>query len=218
MKRVEAVRAFRAASNSAPTKKLALTPTQFHTTFVSDKPYLALPQVSSERRRIIPIAYLTPEYLVGDKLRLVADATPYHFGVLTSSMHMAWVNRVTGRLKSDYQYSVKLVYNNYPWPASATEAQRAAVAAKAEGVLSARRQFEGASLADLYDPATTPPALVKAHAELDRAVEKCYRPAPFATDRERVEFLFALYEQLSAPLTAGPSRRRVIDPREQLPD
>ncbi|MFZ4618687.1 MAG: DNA methyltransferase, partial [Rectinemataceae bacterium] len=116
MKRIEAVRKFRAASSSAPTQRLADTPTLFHTTFTATGPYLAMPQVSSERRNYIPIAYLTPEYLCGDKLRLVRDATLFHFGVLTSQMHMAWMRQVTGRLKSDYQYSAKIVYNNFPWP------------------------------------------------------------------------------------------------------
>lgn len=217
LKRVTAVQQYRLASPSPPTRKIAATPTRFHVEFMPTARYLVIPEVSSERRRYIPIGYLTPETLASNKLRILPDATPFHFGVLTSAMHMAWTDRVTGRLKSDYQYSVKLVYNNFPWPTSATEAQRGAVAAKAEGVLAARRLFPTSSLADLYDPATTPPALVKAHAELDRAVEKCYRPAAFATDRERVEFLFALYEQLSAPL-AAPAKRRVIDPRDQLPD
>ena len=216
IERIESVRLFRASSKSIPTQNIANQPTRFHTTFVASKPYLALPQVSSERRNFIPIAYLTPEYLVGDKLRLIADATPFHFGILTSMMHMAWMRRVTGRLKSDYQYSAKLVYNNFPWPMDATDAQKAAVEAKAQAVLDTRAAFPGASLADLYDPNTMPPSLTKAHAELDRAVEKCYRKEPFANDRARVEFLFALYEKLANPLTAEekPKRRRKIEAEE----
>jgi hypothetical protein len=126
-------------------------------------------------------------------------------------MHMAWVNRVTGRLKSDYQYSVKLVYNNYPWPENPTEKQKANVEAKAQAVLDARAKYPDSSLADLYDPLTMPPDLTKAHEQLDKAVEQCYRSKPFESDRERVEYLFQLYEQLTAPLTAQadkPKRTR----------
>jgi len=121
-------------------------------------------------------------------------------------MHMAWVRRVTGRLKSDFQYSVKLVYNNYPWPEPPTEKRRATVEAKAQAVLDARAAFPDSSLADLYDPTAMPARLAKAHAELDRAVDACYRSKPFTSDRERVEFLFALYEKLTAPLTAAISK------------
>ena len=116
---------------------------------------------------------------------------------------MAWVNLVTGRLKSDYQYSIKLVYNNYPWPESPTDKLKAAVEAKAQAVLDARAAHPEACLADLYDPLTMPANLTKAHADLDRTVDACYRAKPFDSDRERVEFLFALYEKLTAPLTAG---------------
>lgn len=130
-------------------------------------------------------------------------------------MHMAWMRQVCGRLKSDYRYSNKLVYNNYPWPESATAKQRAAVAEKAQAVLDARQPHLPplglSTLADLYDPLSMPTELVKAHAELDRAVEKCYRPEPFHSDRERVEYLFSLYEKLTAPLlpaTPKPKGRR----------
>ena len=131
-------------------------------------------------------------------------------------MQMAWVRLICGRMKSDYRYSVKLVYNNFPWPMDATDSQKAGIEAKAQAVLDARALFPDASLADLYDPNTMPPALTKAHAELDRAVEKCYRKEPFASDRERVEFLFGLYGKLANPLTAEekPKRRRKADAEE----
>ena len=215
LKRVEAVRASRLASDSAPTRKLADTPTRFH---VENRPAgnsLVVPSASSERRRFLPIGYVGPETLISNLCLLVPDATPYHFGVMQSTMHNAWMRQVCGRLKSDYRYSAKLVYNNFPWP-TPTDAQRAAVEAKAAGVLAARALFPNASLADLYDPATMPPALAKAHAELDRAVEACYRPAKFAADRDRVEFLFALYDRLANPLTATAPRK--LDLRNQLPD
>ncbi len=123
-------------------------------------------------------------------------------------MHMAWVRQVCGRLESRYRYSIKLVYNNYPWPEAPSEKQHAAVEEKAQAVLDARKQFPEATLADLYDPLTMPPALVKAHDALDRAVDLCYRPQPFDNDRQRVEFLFALYEKLTAPLIAAPKKTR----------
>ena len=121
---------------------------------------------------------------------------------------MAWVRQVSGRLESRFQYSIKLDFNNFPWPESATAKQRAAVEAKAQAVLDARQQFPAATLADLYDPLAMPPALAKAHAELDRAVDLCYRPEKFESDRQRVEFLFALYEKLTAPLLPAAKSKR----------
>jgi len=144
-------------------------------------------------------------------VKLVPNATLYHFGVLTSVMHMAWVRTVAGRLKSDYRYSVKLVYNNFPWP-TAGDAQRRRVEDAARAVLAAREPHlppRGMStLADLYDPLAMPRDLARAHGELDRAVERCYRPEAFQSDRERVEFLFRLYEQLTAPLLPATPRQR----------
>ena len=123
-------------------------------------------------------------------------------------MHMAWTRQVCGRMKSDFRYSGTLVYNNCPFPLAPTEAQRQAVTAAAEAVLAARAAFPGESLAALYDPTTMPPALARAHATLDRAVDLCYRPQPFATELARLEFLFGLYQQLSAPvLGAAPKTR-----------
>ncbi|MBI3876824.1 MAG: class I SAM-dependent DNA methyltransferase [Verrucomicrobia bacterium] len=240
--RVEAVKDLRLASKSPPTKKLAATPTRFHVEHMPKRTFLVVPEVSSERRTYIPIGFMQPEILCSNKLRILPDATLFHFGQLSSAMHMAWVRRVTGRLKSDFQYSVKLVYNNYPWPETVSEKQRAAVEAAAQKVLSVRAEFlspvggdvrsltshrvaaakktklesphavsyagKTATLADLYDPLAMPPALVKAHADLDRAVDICYRPQPFESERQRVEFLFALYEKLTAPLIAAAKPRR----------
>jgi hypothetical protein len=115
-------------------------------------------------------------------------------------MHMAWMRQVCGRLESRYRYSNSLVYNNYPWPENPTDKQRSAVEAAAQAVLDARKEFPDATLADLYDPLTMPPKLAQTHAELDRAVDRCYRAQPFTNERQRVEFLFALYEKLTAPL------------------
>jgi len=150
-----------------------------------------------------------PRTVIGSNLVLfVPDATLYHFGVLSSAMHMAWVRQVCGRLESRYRYSNGLVYNNYPWPEAPSAKQRTVVEKAAQGVQDARKKFPEATLADLYGPLTMPPALVKAHAELDQAVDLCYRSQPFQNDRQRVEQLFALYEKLAAPLIAPARKRR----------
>ncbi len=193
LERIERVRKFRESSTSKPTQRIATTPTKFHTENYPLSNFLIIPQVSSERRIYIPIAFEEPGIVCSDKLRILNPATPFHFGVLVSIMHMAWMRVVTGRLKSDYQYSVLTVYNNYPWPKAPTAKQKAAVEAKAQAVLDARAQFPGSSLADLYDPLTMPPALVKAHNALDKAVDKCYRAKAFSSETERIEFLFELY-------------------------
>ena len=208
LKRVEAVRNFRLASLSVPTRKIADTPTRFHTENLPDSPFLALPQVSSERRQYIPIAFLTPEYFCGDKLRLIREASLYHFGVLTSSMHMAWMRSVCGRLKSDYQYSALIVYNNFPWPQNPTDKQKQAIEAAAQAVLEARGHYPESSLAALYDPLTMPPELVQAHRRLDAAVDAAYGRRKFSGDRDRLAFLFELYQQLVSPLVAKKNLRR----------
>ncbi len=207
MKRVEAVREVRLASKSAPTQKLAATPTRFHVENIPDAPYLVIPEVSSERRRFIPIGFIQPDTLGSNKVRILPNATLYHFGILTSTMHMAWTRYTTGRLKSDYQYSITIVYNNFPWPDEPTDKQRAAIEAAAQAVLDARAQFPQSSLADLYDPLTMPPVLVKAHQVLDRAVDACYRKAAFTSDAQRVEFLFERYQQLTSLL---PTEKKTV--------
>ena len=194
--RINAVRTYRAASQSLPTKRLADFPRDFHTTFVSTNSYIALPEVSSERRKYIPIAFLDDSYLCSNKLRIIDRATLYHFGVLTSRMHMSWVRVVSGRLKSDYQYSKNIVYNNYIWP-DVTENQVAGIEELVKGVINARKEFSDATLADLYDPLTMPTQLLKAHQALDRAVDKLYSKNAFNTDDERVALLFEKYFELS---------------------
>jgi hypothetical protein len=129
---------------------------------------------------------------------------------------MAWMRQFCGRLESRYRYSKDIVYNNYPWPQEVTAKQRSAVEAAAQAVLDARAKYPTSTLADLYDPLTMPGPLLKAHQELDRAVDRCYRPEPFPSDRHRVKYLFALYEKLTAPLVAAaqPARKG----RKQLPE
>ena len=150
------------------------------------------------------MVFLSPQVVASNQIYTLPGATLYHFGVLSSTMHMAWVRQVCGRLKSDFRYSNKLVYNNYPWPADATDVQKQAVEAAAQGVLDARAAFPGQTLADLYDPLAMPKPLRDAHRALDRAVDRCYRPQPFDSDRHRVEYLFGLYEKLTTLF--GPKR------------
>ncbi len=213
-KRIQAVKRYRMMSKSYPTRRLAETPERFHVENFPESSFLVLPEVSSEKRKYIPIGYLSPPVICSNLVKIMHDATLYHFGTLTSAMHMAWVRQVCGRLKSDFRYSAKLVYNNYPWPLEATEAKRARVEACAQKVLDVRQRYldTGNTLADLYDAVCMPAVLVKAHIALDRAVDRCYRREPFPSDRERVEYLFGLYESLTAPLApsapAKKSRRK----------
>lgn len=173
--------------------------------------YLLVPLVSSQRRPYIPIGFAPKAVIASNLCCVVPGATLYPLGVLSSAMHMAWVRQLCGRLKSDFRYSKDIVYNNYPWPAAVTDKQRAALEAAAQAVLDARAKYPTATLADLYDPLTMPTPLLKTHQQLDRAVDRCYRPDPFPSDRHRVEYLFALYEKLTAPLVAAakPKRRRM---------
>ncbi|MDL5053497.1 hypothetical protein QQ056_08075 [Oscillatoria laete-virens NRMC-F 0139] len=159
-----------------------------------------IPSVSSERRDYIPIGFIQPTIIASNLCLIIPAATLYHFGVLSSAMHMAWMRQVAGRLESRYRYSNKLVYNNFPWPSPIADKDKSAVEAAAQAVLDTRAKFPTATLADLYDPLSMPPDLVKAHTALDRAVDRLYRPKPFTSDRDRVEHLFALYEKLTSPL------------------
>lgn len=218
--RLEGVREFRAKSRKIPTRAKAATPAIFDQVRQPATSYLAIPKTSSERRPYIPMLVIEPEVIASTELQMIPEYDAYTFGVLTSVMHMAWTRQVCGRLKSDYRYSNKLVYNNFPWP-NPTPEQRARVETQARAVLAAREPHlppRGMStLADLYDPLTMPAALGRAHAELDRAVEKCYRAEPFHSDRERVEHLFRLYEQLTAPLLPATPRRRTARTRVPTP-
>ena len=206
VQRLKEVRAFRLASKKKPTQVAAVTPGLFAEVRQPRTQFLVIPLHSSERRSVIPFGYFSPEYIVHNSCSAIPDATHYHFGVLHSAMHMAWVREVCGRLKSDYRYSAKLVYNNFPWPAAPDAGRRSKVESAAGAVLSARSGHAGSTLADLYDPLAMPADLARAHAALDRAVDLCYRPQPFPDERRRFEHLFALHERLVDPLTA-PARR-----------
>ena len=200
--RIAAVRAYRRASKSKPTQQLADTPTLYHVNVLPTAPFLVLPEVSSERREYLPIGWLDPPAIPSNKLRLLPNATLTDFALLTSAMHMAWMRAVTGRMKSDYMYSVGVVYNTFPTPPGFADADTTALDPLAQAVLDARAAHAGATLADLYDPDLMPPNLRKAHHALDRAVDRLYRRARFGSERERVEHLFMRYEKMRAPLEA----------------
>ena len=196
IKQIEAVREFRLKSPKAATVQIAETPTLFGEMRPCESKYIAIPKVSSENRRYIPIDYLSPEVLAGDKLFQMPNATLFHFGVLTSNIHMAWMRAVCGRLKSDYSYSNTIVYNNFPW-CNPTEAQKARIEQTAQGILDARAKYPEASLADLYDELTMPPELRKAHQANDKAVMSAYGFSIKMTESECVAELFKLYEKLA---------------------
>jgi len=210
MQRIAAVRKFRAQSRRRSTLQLAHNPTSFQVTVIPGNPFLVIPEVSSERRAYVPIGWLKPPTIPSNLVRVLLDADLWHFGILTSAMHMAWLRHIGGRLESRYRYSIGIVYNPFPWP-DATDRQRARIRALAQAVLDARAQFPNSTLADLYDIDAMPPQLRKAHSALDDAVDKLYRPGRFSGDRDRAEHLFGLYERLVAPLTiavAAPKGRR----------
>jgi hypothetical protein len=198
--RFKLVKTFRENSTRPATKKMADLPYLFAEERQPAYDFLVIPKVSSENRKYIPIAYLTKDYIVSDKTFVIPVTTRYHFGVLTSLMHMAWMRTTCGRMKSDYSYSNTIVYNNFPWPENPTEKQVKAIEAAAQKVLDARLKFPSSSLADLYDPLLMPPILVKAHQQLDKAVDLAYRPQAFASEANRMEFLFGLYEKYTADL------------------
>lgn len=164
--------------------------------------YIMVPSVSSERRTYIPIGFEKSNVIASNLCLIIPKGTIYHFGILTSAMHMAWVKTVCGRLESRFRYSKDIVYNNFPWPESPTDKQIVAVNERSHMVLKIRAKFPDSSLADLYDPLTMPAELVKAHQQLDKAVDQCYRSQPFANDAKRLEFLFELYEKYTSGLFA----------------
>lgn len=200
IERIEKIKKYRLASKKAATRERSKISSIFAEIRQPKSDYLLVPSVSSERRVYIPIGYVKKEIIVSNLCTYLPEASFYSFGVLSSILHMIWVKYVCGRLESRYRYSTSVVYNNFPWPQSPTEKQKEAVEKAAQAVLDARALFPDSSLADLYDPNTMPPALVKAHQQLDKAVDLCYRPQPFINETKRIEFLFELYDQYTAGL------------------
>jgi hypothetical protein len=199
LQRVNAVKQMRLESKKAPTRVLANTPTIFGEMRQPKSDYLVLPEVSSERRVYLPIGYMKASVVPSNKVYTLAGASLIEFGILSSVLHNAWMRAVTGRLKSDYQYSASIVYNNFPWPALQAN-NHAPLEACAQAVLDARAEHANASLADLYDPLTMPANLLKAHQALDKAVDAAYGYKGANTDAARVAFLFERYQQLTSLL------------------
>ena len=196
LKRVEAVRDFRLTSKSAGTRKLADKPTRFHVENMPAGNFVVIPEVSSERRRYVPMGFMAPDVFCSNLVKIIPNATLFHFGVLTSNVHMAWMRAVCGRLKSDYRYSKDVVYNNFPWP-TPTEAQRAKIEQTAQAILDARALYPECSLADLYDEVTMPPELRKAHQQNDKAVMQAYSFwGRLNTETECVAELMKMYQEL----------------------
>ena len=197
MKRVEAVRQLRLASKSAGTVKLADTPTRFHVENMPEGTYIVVPEVSSEKRRYVPMGFMTPDIFCSNLVKIIPNATLYHFGVLTSNVHMAWMRAVCGRLEMRYRYSKDVVYNNFPWP-TPTDAQKAKIEQTAQAILDARALYPDCSLADLYDEIAMPPELRKAHQMNDRAVMQAYGfDVGTTTETSCVAELMRMYQGLT---------------------
>jgi hypothetical protein len=189
------------------TIKLGATPTSFHVNVLPKKPFLAIPKVSSERRDYVPVGWLEPPTIPSDLVFVLDGADLWDFGLITSRMHMAWLRNIGGRLESRYRYSIGIVYNPFPWPLRDDAKAQDRICTLAQAVLDARSNHTGSTLGDLYDPSVMPQDLRKAHEVLDLAVDRLYRKEPFASDRERVEHLFTLYEKLTAPILAAATAR-----------
>ena len=214
LNRVKSVYEIRILSNREATNKLAQFPTIFGEVRQPQTQYIALPRVSSVNRKFIPIAILEKDVIAGDKVYTISSDSKYVFGILNSTMHMCWMKVTSGRLKSDFSYSNQLTYNNYPWPNNPNDKQIKTIETAAQKVLDARLQFPDSSLADLYDPLTMPPLLVKAHNELDRAVDLAYRPQPFTSEANRMVFLFELYEKYTADLFTKEKSKKIKKPKD----
>jgi len=197
LKRVEAVKNFRLKSTRASTIKLAETPRKFQTENMPTGDYIVIPKVSSEKRFYVPIGFMTPDIMSSDLIFIIPDAMFYHFGVLTSCVHMAWMRTVAGRLETRYRYSKDIVYNNFPW-ALPSEKQKSKIESTAKKILEAREKFAESSLADLYDPLTMPEELLKAHKANDAAVCEAYGFDKNISEEETVSALMSLYEKISS--------------------
>ncbi|MCR5162673.1 MAG: hypothetical protein K6C40_01510 [Thermoguttaceae bacterium] len=198
LERVENVRKLRSESKRQSTQKMAQFPTRFQTENMPKTTYIVIPETSSENRFYVPMGFMTPEVLCSNLVRLMPNATLYHFGVLTSSVHMAWMRAVCGRLKSDYRYSKDIVYNNFPWPAGLTDETRTRIERTAQGILDARALYPDSSLADLYDERSMPDALRRAHEANDKAVLAAYGfPKNLKDESVIVAELMKMYQELT---------------------
>lgn len=198
--RVKKCQEFRESSKTDSVFSKASTPYLFGDIRQPKSEYILFPRVSSNRRKYLPLDYFSSDIILADSAYGLPEANLYMFGILHSIMHNSWIRTIAGRLKSDYRYSNNIVYNNFPWPENPADKQVKVIETAAQKVLDVRKEFPNSSLADLYDPLTMPPALVKAHNELDKAVDLSYRPQSFASEAKRMEFLFELYEKYTADL------------------
>jgi hypothetical protein len=206
--RIENVRKLRIESSRQATKKLAAYPTLFGEDRQPTSDYILIPLHSSENRKYIPLGFLDKNNIANNSCSTVEKASLFHFGILMSSMHMSWVKTTCGRIKSDFRYSNELVYNNFPWPQDLPKQKIQGVEKLAEQILKVRLRYPDSSLADLYDPLTMPTDLVRAHQDLDKFVDSCYRPVPFSSEAKRMEFLFELYEKYTADLFTKEKPKR----------
>ena len=200
LERVAAVREMRAKSRKAATRKLADFPTEYEVSTIPTAPFLVIPEVTSERRQYVPIGWLEPPDIPSNLVRIVENASLNNFALLTSAMHMAWLRNVGGKLESRYRYSIGLVYNTFPTP---RDQDALLLEPLGQAVLDARAAWPNSTVAELYDPDLMPPNLRRAHQAVDRAVDRLYRRTGFTSERERVEHLFMLYEEMFAPVKAA---------------
>lgn len=217
LKRVEAVKKFRLDSVAPSTQKFATTPSLFRDRNQPET-YILIPSTTSENRKYIPLGFFNKDHIANNSCHTIPNGSLYHFGVLMSSMHMAWVKSVCGRLESRYRYSKDIVYNNFPWAENPSEKQIRQIEEKAQKVLEVRSNFPKSSLADLYNPLTMPPTLIKAHNELDKAVDSAYRTAPFTSEANRMVYLFELYEKYTADLFTKEKPKKKITNRKKAID
>lgn len=208
MKRIEAVRKYRLTSKRESTRKLANYPGLFGEIRQPEDEYIVIPRVSSENRRYIAMSYIDKSSIANDSCLSLPHASLYHFGVLHSTMHMAWVRQICGRLEGRYRYSSNIVYNNYPWPEAPSKMQIERVSSLAQRIIEVRGKFSNCNLATLYDPLTMPKELVDAHRKLDEVVDGIYRKKPFGSELERLEFLISLYQKMTEPLINIPKVRK----------
>lgn len=192
--RVQKVKNFRLESKKDKTVKSAETPTEFSELRQPKSDYIVVPRTTSENRKYIPLAFFSKEYIIDSSVTVIPSANLYHFGVLSSLMHMTWVNYVCGRLESRYRYSNQIVYNNFPWPVDPSDKEIKNIKDISKKILDIRSEFKNNSLVDLYDPISMPAKLTKAHQELDKAVDKAYGKK-FDNDSERMKYLFELYKK-----------------------
>ena len=209
-KRVEAVRQYRLKSDSPQTRELADKPTRFHVENIPECDYLVIPETSSSRRKYVPFGYMSPDIFCSNAVRLMNNATPYHFGILESRVHMAWLRVVCGRMKSDYRYSIEIVYNNFPWPQNLSEEQKEKISASALAILDARKNHPTSTLKQLYDPSLMPSDLVDAHRKNDRAVIAAYSYLGITPDMSDEDIALALLRESVRLAAPKPKKRKKL--------